>query len=56
MTPMQARELAAALAAAADAADAAGLAEIDLMRVLTGADDVARRELQAAIDAARAGA
>lgn len=52
MTPDQARELANALLLAADEADAQGKDSIDLICALSGADDRARAELQAAIDAA----
>jgi len=54
MTPEQARALARELNAAADAADAAGRAEVDVIVALRAADDKARAELQAAIEASGA--
>lgn len=52
MTPAQARELAHKLIDAAVAAEASGAQSIDLLDSLRAADDAARAELQAAIDAA----
>lgn len=53
MTTQQAREMAAALIRAAEQAEANGQAEINLISSLQAADDIARTELQAAIDAAK---
>jgi len=50
----QARQLAKFLSDAADAAQASGVDEISMINALQAADNVARDELQAAIDAAHA--
>ena len=52
MNPTQARAIAQTLNDAADQAEAAGADQIDLLTGLRAADDAARAELQAAIDAA----
>lgn len=50
MSPATARALAQTLISAADIADAAGHSEIDLVAQLALADDVARDDLQSALD------
>lgn len=52
MSPTQAREFAQTLIDAAALADEAGADTVDLLSALQEADDAARAELQAAIDAA----
>lgn len=52
MTPTQARAMAQTLIDAAALADAEGDEHVDMLSALREADDVARAELQAAIDAA----
>jgi hypothetical protein len=52
MTPAQARHIAAGLLAAADRAERAGQDVIELGETLQRADDAARAELEAAIQAA----
>lgn len=53
MTATQARAIAQSLLDAADIADEQELEEVDLLSTLQQADDTARAELQAAIDAAQ---
>jgi hypothetical protein len=52
LTVQQARDIVSALNAAADAAQKAGESDFDLVEVLSGLDDAARAQLQAAINAA----
>lgn len=52
MSPTQARAIAQTLIDAADEADRLAVEQVDLLTVLHQADDEARAELQAAIDAA----
>lgn len=52
MSPTQARAIAQTLNDAADEAEANGNDDINLLEGLRSADDAARAELQAAIDAA----
>lgn len=53
MSPAQARALAQSLIDAAAKADETGADEVDLLTGMRQADDAARAELQAAIDAAK---
>jgi hypothetical protein len=50
----QARQLAKFLNDAADAAEASGASEVSMINALQAADNVARDDLQAAIEAAQA--